>query len=51
MMAELDRYENECLPDISLSTRNIGFNEVHYFQAQTKSITVSNIGKVENNIF
>ena len=50
MMAELDRYENECLPDISLSTRNIAFDEVRYFQAQSKSITVSNMGKVENCI-
>ncbi|KAF9567892.1 hypothetical protein EC968_003128 [Mortierella alpina] len=44
IVRELDRYENECLPDATLSTSNIVFDEVRYLEPKKTSLTLTNTG-------
>ncbi|KAF9281496.1 hypothetical protein BGZ68_006616 [Mortierella alpina] len=44
IVRELDRYENECLPDATLSTSNIVFDEVRYLEPKKTSLTLKNTG-------
>ncbi|CAO3567765.1 unnamed protein product [Mortierella alpina] len=44
IVRELDRYENECLPDATLSTSNVVFDEVRYLEPKKTSLTLKNTG-------
>ncbi|KAG0199274.1 hypothetical protein BGX28_007433 [Mortierella sp. GBA30] len=44
IVRELDRYENECLPDATLSTSNVIFDEVRYLEPKKASLTLKNTG-------
>ncbi|KAF9191341.1 hypothetical protein BGZ50_009459 [Haplosporangium sp. Z 11] len=44
IVRELDRYENECLPDATISSSNVDFGEVRYLEPKKTSITIKNTG-------
>ncbi|KAG0082917.1 hypothetical protein BGZ92_011245, partial [Podila epicladia] len=45
LVRELDKYENECMPDATISTSNIVFDDVRYLEAKKTSITIENTGR------
>eukprot|EP01137_Pigoraptor_chileana_P032379 Opistho-2@21651 len=46
IVRDLDKMENECMPDATISTNHIDFGEVHYMQPVTQTLVISNIGQV-----
>jgi phosphatidylinositol-bisphosphatase len=46
IIRELDKYENECMPDVKLSKLAIDFGQVKYEQSVTETIVIENIGQV-----
>ncbi|KAF9109704.1 hypothetical protein BGX27_007295 [Mortierella sp. AM989] len=45
IIRELDKYENECMPDATLSTSGVVFDEVRYLEPKKTSITIKNTGQ------
>ncbi|KAG0338106.1 hypothetical protein BG000_004551 [Podila horticola] len=45
LVRELDKYENECMPDATISTSNIVFDDVRYLEPKKTSITIENTGR------
>ncbi|KAG0302421.1 hypothetical protein BGZ98_007510 [Dissophora globulifera] len=45
IVRELDRYENECMPDATISSSNVDFGEVHYLEPKEASIKIKNTGQ------
>ncbi|KAF9386550.1 hypothetical protein CPC16_007480 [Podila verticillata] len=45
IVKELDKYENECMPDATISTSNIVFDDVRYLEPKKTSITIKNTGR------
>ncbi|KAI9596347.1 Endonuclease/exonuclease/phosphatase, partial [Syncephalis fuscata] len=46
IIRELDKYENECMPDVSVSRLQIDFGEIKYEQPVTETIVIENVGQV-----
>ncbi|KAI8826160.1 Endonuclease/exonuclease/phosphatase [Fimicolochytrium jonesii] len=46
ILRELDKFENESLPDLAVSTNILEFGDIRYNVPVTKSITVENKGQV-----
>jgi phosphatidylinositol-bisphosphatase len=46
IIRELDKYENECMPDVSVSRLQIDFGEVKYERPVTETIVIENVGQV-----
>ncbi|RKP10570.1 Endonuclease/exonuclease/phosphatase, partial [Thamnocephalis sphaerospora] len=46
IIRELDKYENECMPDVKVSRLLIDFGQVRYEQSVTETIVIENIGQV-----
>ena len=46
VMKELDKMENEFLPQVAVDTTEIIFDEVKFVEAQTRTLTVANTGQV-----
>ncbi|KAF9406552.1 hypothetical protein BGZ94_003065, partial [Podila epigama] len=45
IVRDLDKYENECMPDATISTSNIVFDDVRYLEPKKTSITIKNTGR------
>ncbi|KAI7828526.1 Endonuclease/exonuclease/phosphatase [Gamsiella multidivaricata] len=45
IVRELDKYENECMPDATISSSNIVFEEVRYLEPKKTSIVIKNTGQ------
>jgi len=46
MVRELDKFENECMPDASLSENHLDFGHVKYLLPATKGVVLENTGQV-----
>ena len=46
MVRELDKFENECMPDASLSENHLDFGHVKYLLPSTKGVVLENTGQV-----
>ena len=46
VIAEVDKNENELLPQISLSTQHVDFGEIGFDQSIVRNIRLQNTGKV-----
>ena len=46
IIRNLDRFENDCIPDAVLSQNTMDFGNVKYMQAKSISIAVENVGQV-----
>ena len=46
VMKELDKMENEFLPQVAVDTTEITFDKVRFVEAQTQSLAVANTGQV-----
>ncbi|KAF0289289.1 Type II inositol 1,4,5-trisphosphate 5-phosphatase [Amphibalanus amphitrite] len=46
IMKELDKYENDSLPQVSVDTTELIFGTVHFFETKTQTLTITNTGKV-----
>ena len=46
IMRELDRYENECIPDVRLSCQSLEFGTVRYDNPVHREIELTNVGSV-----
>lgn len=46
VMKELDKMENEFLPQVTVETTEINFETVRYVESKAKSLTVANTGQV-----
>lgn len=42
IVKELDRYENECMPDATISTSSVVFDQVRYLEPKKSTITIKN---------
>ncbi|KAF9954162.1 hypothetical protein BGZ65_004209, partial [Modicella reniformis] len=45
IVRELDRYENECMPDATISSSNVVFEEIRYLEPKKKQISIRNTGQ------
>ncbi|ORZ23834.1 Endonuclease/exonuclease/phosphatase [Lobosporangium transversale] len=45
IVRELDKYENECMPDATISSSNVVFEEVRYLEPKKSVITIKNTGQ------
>ncbi|KAG0244691.1 Endonuclease/exonuclease/phosphatase [Mortierella sp. GBAus27b] len=45
IVRELDRYENECMPDAIISTFNVIFEDVRYLEPRKQYIVIKNTGQ------
>ncbi|KAF9397951.1 hypothetical protein BGX21_008329 [Mortierella sp. AD011] len=45
IVRDLDKYENECMPDATLSSSNVVFDEVRYLEPKKASVTIKNTGQ------
>ncbi|KAF9351436.1 hypothetical protein BGX26_010562 [Mortierella sp. AD094] len=45
IVRDLDKYENECMPDATLSSSNVVFEEVRYLEPKKASVTIKNTGQ------
>ncbi|XP_037080342.1 type II inositol 1,4,5-trisphosphate 5-phosphatase-like [Pollicipes pollicipes] len=46
IMKELDKYENDSLPQVSVDTTEIIFGTVHFFETKTQRLVITNTGQV-----
>eukprot|EP00026_Physarum_polycephalum_P002205 Phypoly_transcript_02210.p1 GENE.Phypoly_transcript_02210~~Phypoly_transcript_02210.p1 ORF type:complete len:894 (+),score=189.75 Phypoly_transcript_02210:175-2856(+) len=46
LVKELDKKENECMPDAVLSSNNVVFSDVRYLVPSSQSIVIENTGQV-----
>jgi hypothetical protein len=46
IIGQLDKMENETLPDADVNEKEVAFNDVRYMVPQTKTIVIENIGQV-----
>ncbi|VDD95206.1 unnamed protein product [Enterobius vermicularis] len=44
---EADKRTNEALPQISLSTTEVDFGEVYFFESSVRTVTIKNVGKTK----
>ncbi|KAI8596049.1 Endonuclease/exonuclease/phosphatase [Dissophora ornata] len=44
IVRDLDKYENECMPDATISSSNVIFDEVRYLEPKKTTITIKNTG-------
>ena len=51
IVRDLDRYENECMPDATVSSSNVTFDDVRYLEPQKTSFTIKNIKQVNITCF
>ena len=42
IVKELDRYENECMPDATISSSSVVFDKVRYLEPKKTTITIKN---------
>ncbi|KAI1316951.1 hypothetical protein EDD11_009195 [Mortierella claussenii] len=45
IVRELDKYENECMPDATISSSNVVYEEIRYLEPKKTSITIKNTGQ------
>ncbi|KAF9352760.1 hypothetical protein BGX34_011996 [Mortierella sp. NVP85] len=45
IVRELDRYENECMPDATISSFNVVFDEVRYLEPKKNHVIIKNTGQ------
>ncbi|KAF9432576.1 hypothetical protein BGZ76_010600 [Entomortierella beljakovae] len=45
IVRDLDKYENECMPDATLSSSSLAFENVRYLEPQRTAITIKNTGQ------
>ncbi|KAF9119900.1 hypothetical protein BGW39_011838 [Mortierella sp. 14UC] len=45
IVKELDRYENECMPDATISSMSVVFDKVRYLEPKKTTITIKNTRK------
>lgn len=45
-MKELDKFENDGLPQVTVDTTEILFGEVHFYESKTQTLTITNTGRV-----
>ena len=46
IMKELDKYENDSLPQVSVDTTELIFDTVRFFETKTRTLAITNTGKV-----
>ena len=46
IMKELDKYENDSLPQVSVDTTELIFGTVRFFETKTQTLAITNTGKV-----
>jgi len=46
LVKELDKKENECMPDATVSTNSVTFSDIRYLVPSTQTISVENTGQV-----
>ncbi|KAL1922020.1 uncharacterized protein VTP21DRAFT_10662 [Calcarisporiella thermophila] len=46
LLRELDRFENECIPDASVEPLMLDFSDVRYLVSESRTITLSNRGQI-----
>lgn len=46
ILRELDKFENESLPDVVISSNHLDFGDVYYSKPVTKYIVIENVGHV-----
>ncbi|KAH3759590.1 inositol 5-phosphatase 4 [Pelomyxa schiedti] len=46
LLKQLDIMENECMPDVTIGTNNISFDNVYFLAPVVRTITIENTGQV-----
>ena len=46
IMKELDKYENDSLPQVSVDTTELIFGTVRFFETKTQTLAITNTGQV-----